>query len=121
MNVSRSQLATTHVVIAVTVAVRSIRISGATSPNVSPGRRIAPGAAALLGHGREAGDEDVEAVGQLALDDDRRPGGKLLAHHPARELDDRLAGQRSEQPDPLQLAHRRRYVSRAHAGYRSAA
>ena len=54
------------------------------------------------------------AIGALALVDDPLAARELLAHHPRGELRNRLAGQRSEQADSLELRDRGGDVTWAH-------
>ena len=112
--VASSQLATTHGVIAVTVAVRGTRIVSATSPKNSPGLEDAPLAERRLRDARNAGEKDEETIAGLALADQHRAGRDLLALHAVGELAERLAGQAGEQPDARELGHGRGDVARRH-------
>ena len=117
-NVAWSQLATTHGVIAVTVAVRGTCIVSATSPKNSPARRICRSPIADCETPATPGDQHVEAVAGLALADERRARRDLFAAHPVGELGERLAGQSREQPDARELGHGRGNVPRRHAAVR---
>ena len=120
--VARSQLATTHGVIAVTVAVRGTCIVSATSPNDSPGRRIEwfPERPARRRRpprgGRRSDRRRRPRTGSCA----RR---HLLAGHAAGEPGERLAGEarragrraRARSPRPGRAVGSPGYRSRAPA------
>ena len=78
------------------------------------------GAAAVLRHGGEAREEDVEAVGVLALGHDRVPAGTSSRTIRSASFAIVSPGQRPEQPHPLELGDRGGDVAGAHAGYGSA-
>src|SRR4029453_12186612 len=67
-----------------------------------------------LRDGCETGQEDVEALAVLALPHDGRARRELVAAHAVREPRERLPGELREEPDPGQLRHARRYVTRRH-------
>ena len=108
-----SQLATTHGVIAVTVAVRGTPIASDLAEELA--RADDPALAERgLGHARDAGEEHVEPVTGSALADQHRARGDLVALHPVGELRERLAGERGEEPHARELGHAGRDVARAH-------
>src|SRR5439155_1139090 len=74
-----------------------------------------PWAHALLADAEHPGEDDVEAVGRVALDDRRVSRLQLLAVHPRGQLRQLLAGQLREQAAAVQLVDRRGDVSRHRA------
>src|SRR5262249_10251576 len=62
-----------------------------------------PRAHALLADDEHAGEDNVESLAGLALDDRRLSGGDLLTAHPARQLLELLAGQLGQERAAVQL------------------
>ena len=80
-------------------------------PGVEDARRPT---AAKPADGEHTGEDDVEAVTGLSLDDGSCARRNLLASHALRELVQPLTGQLGEQGAPRQFGHRRGYMARAH-------
>ena len=69
-----------------------------------------------LGHGCEPREDDEEPIAWLTLADEHGSGGHFVPLHPVRELCQRLAGERREEPHTRELGHRGGDMSRRHVG-----
>ena len=85
-------------------------LAGAKDPSLAERR---------LGNGRDAREQDEEAIAGLALPDEHGSGRHLFPLHAVGEGAELLAGELGEEPDTGELRHGCRYVARRHAQYRT--